>query len=174
MDAYFWAKALHLVSMVSWFAGLFYIGRLFIYHAEALSKPEAERSVLAPQYTLMERRLWLAITAPAGAATLLTGLWLLYLTQAWRLPWFHLKLVFLLLLFVYHGGCNRHRLDLALGKARGVRFYRFWNESATLLLFLIVFTAVTKRPMGAAYGLLAVLILTAVGMGVFLAKKKKR
>jgi putative membrane protein len=174
MDAYFWAKALHLVSIVSWFAGLFYIGRLFIYHAEALSKPEAERSVLTAQYTLMERRLWLAITAPAAAATLLTGLWLLHLSQAWRLPWFHLKLVFLVALFVYHGGCNRHRLDLARGKARGARFYRFWNESATLLLFLIVFTAVLKRPVGAAYGLAAVLVLTAVGMGVFLWKRRGR
>lgn len=173
MSPYFLAKALHLVSIVSWFAGLFYIGRLFIYHAEAFSKPEPARSVLVPQYALMERRLWLAITAPAGFATLLTGAWLLYLTEAWRLPWFHLKLVFLVALFVYHGGCNRHRLDLAQGKVRTVKFYRFWNESATVLLFLIVFTAVLKRPAGAAWGLGAVLVLTAVGMSVFLLKRKR-
>jgi putative membrane protein len=173
MDAYFWAKALHLVSLVTWFAGLFYLGRLFIYHAEALAKPEPDRGVLVPQFTLMERRLWTAITAPAAGATLLTGAWLLYLTGAWRLPWFHLKLVFLLALFAYHGGSNRHRLDLAKDKVRSVRFYRLWNESATVLLFLIVFTAVSKRAAGAGYGLLAVAILTAVGMGFFLAKRRR-
>lgn len=174
MDAYFWAKALHLVSVVSWFAGLFYLGRLFIYHAEALQKPEPDRSVLVPQFTLMERRVWRAITAPASGATLLTGAWLLYLTGAWRLPWFHLKAALLLLLFAYHSVSNRYRLNLEKGEAKPVRFYRFWNEAATVLLFGIVFTAVFKRVAGAGYGLLAVLALTTIGMTVFLVSRRRR
>jgi putative membrane protein len=173
MDAYFWAKALHLVSVVSWFAGLFYLGRLFIYHAEALKKPEPDRSVLTAQYGLMEGRVWRAILAPASGATFLSGLWLLYLSGAWRLPWFHVKLLFLVLLFAYHGASNRFRLDFQAGKARSVRFFRFWNESATVLLFAIVFTAVFKRPLGAAYGLLAVLVIAGAGIFVFLRARRK-
>ena len=69
-------KALHIIFVVSWFAGLFYLGRLFIYHAEALEKPEPDRSILVPQFALMERRLWAAITNPAAIATFATGAWL--------------------------------------------------------------------------------------------------
>lgn len=175
MDAYLWAKALHLVSIVTWFAGLFYLGRLFIYHAEALAKPEPDRSVLVPQFAVMERRLWAAITAPAAGATFLTGAWLLYLTEAWKLPWFHAKLVFLVLLYAYHGRSGRIRRKLLSedpASFPSIRALRFWNETATVLLFAIVFTAVSKRAAGAGYGLIAVAILTAVGMGLFLAKRR--
>jgi putative membrane protein len=173
MTSYSWALSLHLVSIVSWFAGLFYLGRLFIYHAEALSKPEPERSILAPQFALMERRLWSAITNPASIATFVTGAWLLYLTGAWRLPWFHAKLVFLVLLYAYHGRSGRIRRSLLSGAAPSVKSLRFWNEAATVLLFAIVFTAVSKQAFGAGYGLIAVAVLTAVGMGVFLAKRRR-
>jgi putative membrane protein len=172
MNAYSWGLALHLVSVVSWFAGLFYLGRLFIYHAEALQRPEAERSVLLPQFALMERRLWAAITNPASIAVLLTGAWLVYLTGAWRLPWFHVKLAFLVLLYAYHGRSGRIRRDLLKGVSPSVKALRFWNEGATVLLFAIVFAVIFKRPMGAAYGLLAVAVLTTVGMTVFLAKRR--
>lgn len=174
MNLYPLALSLHLVSIVSWFAGLFYLGRLFIYHAEALGKPEPDRSVLVPQYTLMESRLWRAITVPAMFGTLLSGLWLLVITGAWRLPWFHVKLVFLILLFAYHERSGGMRKRLALGQTGSVKSLRFWNEAATVLLFAIVFTVIFKRPIGAAYGLLAVLVLTAVGMGVFLWSRKNR
>ncbi len=174
MSTYHLALALHLVSVVTWFAGLFYLGRLFIYHAEALTKPEPDRSVLVPQFTLMERRLWRAITVPAMFATLLSGLYLLYLTGAWRLPWFHVKLVFLFLLFAYHDRSGSIRKNLALGKFKSIKSLRFWNESATVLLFAIVFTAIFKRPIGAVYGLAAVVVLTGVGMGVFLWSRAKK
>lgn len=172
MDTYFWAKSLHLVAVVSWFAGLFYLGRLFIYHAGALEKPEPDRSVLVPQFMLMERRVWRAIVSPAAGATFLFGIWLAVLTEAWREPWFHVKVALLVLLTAYHALSNRYRLDLEAGKARTVKFYRFWNEAATVLLFAIVFTAVFKRAAGAGWGLLSVAVLTAVGMGVFLAKRR--
>ena len=109
MDAYAWAKALHLVSVISLFAGLFYSVRLFIYHVEALEKPEHERAVLIPQYTLMERRLWLAIVNPALIGTTVFGLWLMWQIHAWTQPWFHVKLALLFLLFGYHGICSRIR-----------------------------------------------------------------
>jgi putative membrane protein len=173
MQFYPWALALHIVSVVSWFAGLFYLGRLFIYHAEALEKSEPDRSVLVSQYLLMEGRVWRAILSPASGAAFLSGAWLLYITGAWRLPWFHVKLVFLIALFAYHGASNRFRLDLQAGKARTARFFRFWNESATILLFLIVFTVKFKTPLGAAYGLATVLVLTAVGMLFFLRARRK-
>src|SRR5690606_20802188 len=172
MDTYFWAKALHLVSIVSWFAGLFYIGRLFIYHAEALQKPEVERDILTAQFSLMERRLWRAITVPAAIATFLTGAWLLYLSGAWRLPWLHMKAVSLVTLYAYHDACGHMRRKLAKGQARPLRFYRFWNEAATVLLFTVVFTAVSKRVAGAGYGLLAVLALTVIGMTVFMVARR--
>ena len=174
MDAYFWAKALHLVSVVSWFAGLFYLGRFFIYPAEALQKPEPDRSVLVAQFTLMEKRVWGAITSPASGATLLTGAWLLYLSGAWRMPWFHVKAGLLVLLFVYHSVSNRYRLNLEKGDAKPVRFYRFWNEAATVLMFGIVFTAVFKRVAGAGYGLIAVAILSAIGTAVFVLTRRAR
>jgi len=174
MQFYHWALALHLVSIVSWFAGLFYLGRLFIYHAEALAKPEPDRSVLVPQFTLMESRLWRAITVPAMIGTLISGCWLLYITQAWRLPWFHTKLVFLILLFAYHERSGGMRKRLAQGNTGTIKSLRFWNEAATVLLFAIVFTAIFKRPIGAAYGLAAVVVLTTVGMGFFLRSWRKR
>lgn len=175
MDVYFWAKALHLVSVVSWFAGLFYIGRLFIYHAEALQKPEPERGILTAQFALMERRLYRAITTPAMIGTLVFGLWLIHASPSAVMSqsWFHLKLTLLLFLFGYHGYCGRMRRDLARGVAPSVRFLRFWNEAATVLLFAIVFTAVFKRVAGAGYGIVAVVALTVVGLTVFLAKKRK-
>lgn len=182
MDVYFWAKALHLVSVVSWFSGLFYIGRLYIYHAEALQKPEPGRGLLTAQFALMERRLYRAITTPAMIGTLVFGLWLLH-AAPWPIlsqPWFHAKITLLVLLFGYHGYCGRLRRTLAAADADArvnipsVKFLRFWNEAATVLLFTIVFTAVFKRASGAGYGLLAVLALTVVGMTVFLGTRRSR
>jgi putative membrane protein len=176
MDAYFWAKALHLVAIVSWFSGLFYLGRLFIYHAEALSRPEAERAVLEPQFALMERRLLRAITTPAMLGTLVFGLWLVHASPNPVLSqgWFHVKLALLVLLFAYHGVCGRIRRGLEAGKAPSVGFLRMWNEAATVLLFTIVFTVVFKRIAGFGFGILAVAALTVLGMGVFFATRRGR
>jgi len=173
MDAYSWALSLHLVSIVSLFAGLFYLGRLFIYHVEALERSEAERAVLVPQYILMEKRLLRAIVNPALIGTLVFGLWLMWMTKAWTQPWFHVKMVLVLFLLAYHGFCGRIRRQLADGVYQGSsRGLRLWNEAATLLLFTLVFTAVFKRPMGAGYGLLSVFILGVVGGGVFFVTRR--
>lgn len=175
MDAYSWAKALHLVSVVSWFAGLFYIVRLYIYHVEAMGKSETERAVLLPQYALMEKRLWRGITTPAMIGTVVFGLWLMVLIHAWTQPWFHVKLALVFGLLAYHGLCGRIRRQLASGQCRWTsRSLRIWNEVATLFLFTIAFTAVFKRPIAAAYGLAAVLILGALGISVLAFARPKR
>lgn len=146
MSAYLYIKALHLISMVTWFAGTFYLVRLFVYHAEAFEKADPDRRILHESFSLLERRLSLAIITPAMTMTVIFGVWLMILVHAWTQPWFHLKLVFLFLLFGYHGFTSRLRKELAKGHSLLTSVqYRVLNEIATLLLFAIVFTAVLKN-----------------------------
>jgi protoporphyrinogen IX oxidase len=146
MGAYLYVKALHIIAMVTWFAGTFYLVRLFVYHAEAFEKPEPERRILHEMFKLLERRLSMAIITPAMTLTVGFGVWLMILTHAWSQPWFHLKSAFLILMFGYHGFTSRLRRRLAEGEAvlTSVQ-YRVLNEIATLLLLAIVFTAVIKN-----------------------------
>lgn len=144
--AYLYLKAIHIIFVVSWFAGLFYIVRLFIYHVEAEARPEAERAVLQAQYTLMEKRLWRIITMPAMILTVASGIAMIYLAPfLLDIPWMHVKLGFVVLLLIYHFACQRIMLQLRQGKIpdTAVRL-RMWNEGATLLLVAIVFTVVLK------------------------------
>src|SRR4051812_22973849 len=108
--AYFdYIKALHIIFVVCWFAGLFYIVRLFIYQVEANQKSEAEKNILIPQYQLMQKRLWYGITWPSAVLTIIFGAimyylrWDFYLTQVWML----LKLIFVGVLFLYHLRCQQ-------------------------------------------------------------------
>lgn len=175
MGAYLYIKALHLVAVVSWFAGLLYIVRLFIYHVEAASRPEAERKVLEPQFALMERRLWYGITWPAMVAAAGFGLWMMVRIQAWEQPWFQLKTVLLALLIGYHLYCGRIRKDLALGRCRLTSGrLRLWNEIATLLLFAIVFAAVLKSPWAAGKGMIGVAAFAALLVGAMVFIRVRR
>jgi putative membrane protein len=165
MGAYLYIKALHLVFVVSWFAGLLYIVRLFIYHVEADARPEPERSILTAQFAVMERRLWYAITWPAMLAAAGCGLYMMASIRAWEASWFQLKAVFLALLIGYHLYCGKIRKDLLAGRCRLTSLQlRVWNELATLLLFAIVFTAVLKSPWAAGKGMLGVAAFAAVLM----------
>jgi protoporphyrinogen IX oxidase len=175
MGAYLYIKALHLVAVVSWFSGLLYIVRLFIYHVEAASRPDAERKVLEAQFSLMERRLWYGITWPAFVATACFGLWMMIQIRAWEAGWFQLKLALLSLLIAYHLYCGKIRKDLALGRCRLTSVQlRIWNEAATLLLFAIVFAAVLKSPWAAGKGMAWVVVVAAVGVGVMGVVRKRR
>jgi protoporphyrinogen IX oxidase len=166
MGPYLYIKALHLVFVVSWFAGLLYIVRLFIYHVEAGARPEPERSILTAQYALMERRLWYAITWPAMVVATGCGLYMMVRIRAWEASWFQLKAVFLALLIGYHLYCGRIRKDLLAGRCRLTSLQlRIWNELATLLLFAIVFTAVLKSPWAAGKGMLGVAAFAAILLG---------
>lgn len=175
MGAYPYLKALHLIAVVSWFAGLLYIVRLFIYHVETATRPEPERGAFHAQFTLMERRLWLGITWPAMVATAGLGIWLMVLIHAYAFPWFHLKLGLLVLLIAYHLGCGRIRKNLAEGKNRLTSLQlRIWNEVATLLLFAIVFTAVLKSPTAAGKAMFAVAAVAAIGVGTLSIARGRR
>lgn len=142
-------KALHIIFVVSWFAGLFYIVRLFIYHTEAQSKPDTEKNILSKQFVEMEKKLWWIITTPAMILTILFGSLMLvanpYYMQA---GWMHVKLGFVALLLVYHFVCQKILFDLQRGKfgwsSNGLRI---WNEVATLALVAIVFIVVLKDAM---------------------------
>ncbi len=170
-------KALHLISVVSWFAGLLYLGRLFVYQrenqlhrTELSSEQKAVREALDVQYTVMARRLWRAITQPAMFATMVFGVWLSVEMQTWSAPWFHFKLLLIVLLLGYHFLCGRWRRELSLGTStRDGRFFRIWNELGTLFLVAIVFLAVTKDPVKTLYGSVGFL---AVAAAIVLAFRK--
>lgn len=174
MDTYLYIKALHLVAVVSWFAGLLYTVRLFIYHVEAADRPEPDRAILVREYARMESMLWFRIAWPAMIATAVFGLWLMYLTGAWASGWFHLKALLLTLLLAYHLKSGSIRKDLAAGRCRLSSLQlRLWNEAATLLLFAIVFTAVLKNVPAAGKGMLGVAAVALVMVGALRIFRRK-
>lgn len=151
---YLYLKALHMIGFVSWFAGLFYIVRLYIYHAEAAERPEAERKVLQAQLELMAARLWKIITWPAMVITLVFGFWLLSI-YGFDQGWVHIKLTLVFGLVLYHLSLGRIRKAQAAGTSTWTpKRLRYWNEVATLFLVAIIFTAVFKSGLNALWGLL--------------------
>lgn len=168
-EAYNYVKSLHLIFVVTWFAGLFYMPRLFIYHIESAEKPGAERKVLADQFRIMERRLWYIITWPSAVLCTLFAITLLWITPSWlSQPWMHIKLGFVLLLFAYHLKTHQMFLRFQKGAVNYTSHYmRIWNEGATLILFAVVFLAVLKNSLQWLYGLggllgLAVLLMLGI------------
>lgn len=161
--AYLWWKAVHIIGVVSWFAGLFYLVRLFIYHAEAREEPEAARRVLVRQYSLMEWRLYYMITTPAMAITVASAIALLVLQPGWlSTRWMWVKLAVVGFLLVYHYWCQVTLARFAKDDIRWTGQQLRWaNEVPTLLLILGVSLAVLKEltPLGT-------LALTIVGISV--------
>ena len=142
-------KAVHIIFMVSYFAGIFYLVRLFVYYKDTDEFEENKKQVLREQYVFMARRLWHIITVPAGVIMLVSGITLIVLNFGlMKTPWFHLKLTFLLGLAAYHYWCwkkvlqiknlNGNILPIANIKLRQA------NEIATFILFLVVFTVILK------------------------------
>lgn len=148
--------SLHIIFIVTWFAGLFYIVRLFVYQKEADLKTEVEQKILIPQYQLMSKRLWYGITWPSFVLTAILGPTLLYLNPALlKLPYMHIKLIFVLGLFIYHFICHSFFLKLQRSEeAKSGNFFRIWNEVATLFLVAIVFLIVMKSKVNWIYGTL--------------------
>ena len=161
---YFYIKALHIIFVVTWFAGLFYMVRLFIYSSEANQKPEPDRSILFKQLALMQNRLWYIITWPSAVITVILGGWLWYLYGS--LPmWLLVKLCFVLGLLLYHYSLH----VIFIQQSRGIFKYtsqqlRMWNEVATLFLFIIVMLAVVKQMLSVAWGLAGIFALGIVLM----------
>lgn len=137
--------AFHIIAVVCWFAGLLYSGRLLIYAQEAQAHPEGECQLLRTQYALMKRRLWFGITTPAMLATVVLGIVLMLRTGMHHQPWFMLKFFLIILLLLYHFGCQAMITAQARGRYRlSSRQLRIWNEVGTVLLLFIVLLAKHK------------------------------
>lgn len=173
-------KALHIIFVVSWFAGLFYMVRLFIYHTETKEKTELEAKILGDQYKIMEKKLWYIITTPAMILTVLFGIWMLFkndylLSQ----PWMHIKLTFVVLLLVYHFLCQRIMNQLKRDEIRWTSTkLRLWNELATLFLVAIVFLVELQTTLDWVKGtvgffLVGVLLMIAVKIYKYFRQKNK-
>ncbi|HSB92471.1 MAG TPA: CopD family protein [Flavitalea sp.] len=150
---YNYIKALHIIFIVTWFSGMFYIVRLFIYNREAQDKEPATKKVLQEQFTIMIKRLWFGITWPSAALTLIFGTWMAILYNA--LPsWLIVKLAFVICLFAYHISLHRIYSRQMAGDFRiSSQKLRIWNEVATILLIAIVMLVVVKQEMSLAWGL---------------------
>ncbi|MBT0551474.1 CopD family protein [Riemerella anatipestifer] len=147
--AYLIIKALHIIFMVSYFAGIFYLVRLFVYYKDTDDFDAPKQTILREQYLFMMRRLWNIITVPAGVLMLLFGVILIIMNPyLMKMPWFHLKLTFLIGLAVYHYWCWKKvlvvkNLNFSELSTPNIKL-RQANEIATFLLFLVVFTVILK------------------------------
>jgi len=133
-----WVKSLHIVFMVTWFAGLFYLPRLFVYHAVAEDEISLER------FKIMERKLFWGIMTPGGVLTVVLGLWL---WAGWGFAgwWLHAKVALVALLVAYHVWCGKLMLEFRAGRNRKSHvWFRWFNEIPTLVLFAAVFLVVFK------------------------------
>jgi len=162
-EAYLWFKTLHIVGVVVWFAGLFYLVRLFIYHVEAAELEPPLREAFQAQYGLMERRLANIITTPGLVLTVAMAIGLLVAQPAWlHQGWMHAKFAFVAALLAYHLFCYRLMGQLQAGSCRwGPKQLRALNELPTLLLVVVVMLVVFKAqfPTGAATWLQVGLVL---------------
>jgi len=162
MEYYNYIKSLHLIFVITWFAGLFYIVRLFVYQIEANDKPSPEKEILQNQYKIMTYRLWYIITWPSAILATLFAVWLLFLMPSWlQMPWMHVKLGFVFVLFAYHLKCHQIYKQLQKDEFKySSNFMRLWNEGATLLLFAIVFLVILKNAFNWIYGVIGIVLFS--------------
>jgi len=157
----FYIKALHIIFVVTWFAGMFYIVRLFIYNTEANGRAEPEKTILQKQFSLMIRRLWFGITWPSAVLTLLLGPVTMFV-EGWNKAllapegrWLLIKLIFVLCLYGYHFSLHA----LYKQQSKGIFRYssqqlRVWNEVATIFLVAIVMLATVKQSLSFLWGVI--------------------
>jgi len=161
MEYYNYIKALHLIFVITWFAGLFYVPRLFIYQIEAFYKPSPEKEILGKQLKLMTKRLWFIITWPSAILATIFAIWLLFLIPVWlEQGWMHIKLGFVVLLFWYH--LKTHQIFKQLQKddiRYTSKYMRIWNEGATLILFSVVFLVILKDSINWIFGVIGIIVL---------------
>ncbi|MBT8280811.1 MAG: CopD family protein [Muriicola sp.] len=173
-EYYNYIKALHLIFVVTWFAGLFYIPRLFVYHIEAQEKPQPDRQILSQQLKLMSKRLWYIITWPSAILCSLFAIWLLILMPSWlSQAWMHVKLLFVVLLIAYHLKTHFMFLQLQRDQVKYTsNFMRIWNEGATLVLFAVTFLVILKSAFNWIYGVVGIFVLVLLLMfGIKLYKR---
>ncbi|PQJ73445.1 MULTISPECIES: CopD family protein [Polaribacter] len=170
----YYIKALHIIFVVTWFAGLFYIIRLFMYHVEAEKKDEPAKEILQTQYKLMSKRLWYIITWPSAILTFILGFWTLYhFPEYLSEPWMLVKLSFVLALYVYHGFCHKIYKQLQQDVIKYTAFkLRIINEVPTIILFAVVFLVTLKNAVNWIWGVVGIILFGVLLMlGIRLYKK---
>lgn len=154
---YFYIKALHIIFIITWFSGMFYIVRLFIYNTEAQEKEEVEKRILTAQFTIMIKRLWIGITWPSAILTIIFGTWMGFLYGS--IPqWLWIKLGFVAALYAYQFTLQRIYSD----QMKGIFSFtsqqlRLWNEVATIFLIAIVMLVSVKQAMSLVWGLVGLI-----------------
>jgi putative membrane protein len=137
-----WVKAFHIMSVITWFAALFYLPRLFVYHAMS------EDDISNTRFKIMERKLYRGIMTPSAIVALVLGVWLMSfypIAVLTTMGWLHAKLALVLVLFAYHGKCGRILKDFANNaNQRSHVYYRWFNEVPVLILIAVVILAVVK------------------------------
>ena len=183
---YLYLKALHIIFIVTWFAGLFYFPRLFIYNTEANEKPTAVKEALQVQFAIMMKRLWYGITWPSAVLTLIFGLLILF-KGGWDIilfkpagSWMLVKLIFVFFLYLYHFSLHK----IYKQQIKGIFRYtsqqlRIWNEVATIFLIAIVMLVVVKQNISVAWGLAGlvlfiVLLMSAIKIYKLVREKSTR
>jgi putative membrane protein len=162
---YLYLKALHIIFIVTWFAGLFYFPRLFIYNTEANDRPAAVKEALQEQFAIMMKRLWYGITWPSAVLTLIFGLLVLIKSEWLNLlfepagRWLLMKLIFVLFLYLYHFSLHK----IFLQQLKGIFRYssqqlRIWNEVATIFLIAIVMLVVVRENISVVWGFVGLLL----------------
>ncbi len=161
MEYYNYIKSLHLIFVITWFAGLFYIPRLFVYQIEAFHKPSPEKEILGKQLKLMSKRLWYIITWPSAILATVFAIWLLVLVPGWlSQAWMHVKLLFVVLLIAYHVKTHVYYKQLQKDIVKvSSNFMRIWNEGATFILFAVVFLVILKDAMNWVFGVIGIVVL---------------
>ncbi len=173
---YNYIKSLHLIFVVTWFAGLFYIPRLFVYQIEAFHKPSPDKEILGAQLKLMAKRLWFIITWPSAILATIFAIWLLILVPGWlEQSWMHVKLAFVFLLFLYQFKTHQMFKQLQRDEVNYTsNFMRIWNEGATFILFAVVFLVILKNAINWVFGVIGILVLGIVLMLGFKLYKRVR
>lgn len=175
---YYWFKAFHIVGFVSWFAGLFYLPRLFVYHAEAQEQQtEPVRGILRQQYTLMEKRLYGIIMTPAMLVTIAMAVGMIWLQpELMQQTWLHVKIGLVLILIGYHHFCRRIIRKLEAGETPlSSKQFRWMNEFPTFFLVVVVMLAVFKNniPTNATgYVVLAMVLAFAASIQLYARKRR--
>ncbi len=166
IEYYNYIKSLHLIFIITWFAGLFYIVRLFVYHIEANGKPSPEKEILIKQYKVMAYRLWYIITWPSAVLASIFAIILLLIMPEWlQQPWMHVKLAFVLLLYLYHLKCHQIYKQLQRDEVKySNNFMRLWNEGATIILFAVVFLVILKNAFNWIFGVIGIIVFSVLIM----------
>ena len=177
LEYYNYIKSLHLIFVITWFAGLFYTPRLFVYIIEASKKTPPDNKILTEQLLLMAKRLWFIITFPSAILASLFGFLLLYLLPSLLTQnWMWIKLIFITILYCYHIKCHLILIKFQKGKLiYSAPFMRIWNEIPTLILFSIIFLVLLKNSINWIFGVLGIIgISILLSLGIWFYKKRRK